>query len=540
MAFASGRRFSHCTTLVIALGSAGTAFAQGPAAAAPPPAPVAPKPPAPAPVAPKPPAPAPAPAPAPPSAAIPAAAPAVPPAGPVSTPAPDAVPATQSGLPPLPGPEAAAAAGNPLPPPAPPAAPPPEVMAPPPPPEPKTPWYDALSFGAFVDAYAAADFNFPKGQEGGAWRQNPIRAYDVANGFALAWVGLDLAYEADPVGGTLQLRFGPEAELIGNACVGGRCDSENGLSNVKQAYATWRPGGAISGFALDIGKFDTPYGAEVADSQYNLNYTRGVLYWLGQPIFHTGLRVTADVHRSLLLRFLAVNGWNRTLDNNSGKTFGLQGTFRVPKAADSDEDLVTLSLGYLMGPEQQDFAEVGCPPGQRFDLEGNPDTGCVPSPGSPGDSGLVDRGSANSEGLRHFVDLTAVAAPTPELVLLLNGSYGTENVRSSLDLSEFEGYEWYGVMLGARYAATEQIGVGGRFEYYGDPDGETLRLSGHAIDLVTGTITLDYSPASALTFKLDGRLDWSNKKIFPKSVKPLEENSGTAVSATLGVVVSTN
>jgi hypothetical protein len=417
----------------------------------------------------------------------------------------------------------------------------PEPGPPPAPPEPSTPWYDAISFGAFADGYVGFDFNFPKGQEGGAWRQNPLRAYDRANGFALAQVGLDLGYDADVVGGTLQLRFGPEAELLGG-CEDGRCDGENGLTNVKQGFATWRPGGSAGGVAIDLGKFDTPYGAEVADSQYNLNYTRGVLYWLGQPAFHTGLRVTADLDRSVVLRFLAVNGWNRSLDNNAGKTFGLQGTYRLPKAADSDEDLLTISLGYLMGPERVDTAEITCGQDERFDLEENPDTGCVPSAGSPGGSGIVDRGSANSKGLRHFIDLTAVATPTEQLTLVLNGSYGTEKVRDALDLSEFVGTEWYGLMAAARYAATEQVGVGGRFEYFADPDGVRTGLAALAqdINLVTTTLTLDYSPAKALTFKLDGRLDWSNKKIFPKGVKPVEDNSGTAVSATLGAVISTN
>jgi hypothetical protein len=418
-------------------------------------------------------------------------------------------------------------------------APVPEPAAPPAA-EPKTPWYDALSVGAFVDAYVGFDFNFPKGMLGGRWRENPIRAYDRANGFSLAQVGLDFGYDADSVGGTLQLRFGPEAELLGGACAGGRCDSEYGLSNVKQGYATWRPRGADGGVAIDLGKFDTPYGAEVADSQYNLNYTRGALYWLGQPAYHTGLRVTADLNRSLLLRLLAVNGWNRSLDNNSGKTFGLQGTYRLPKAADSDEDALTLSLGYLMGPEQPDFAEIICGSDERFDLEANPDSGCVPNAGSSGDSGVVDRGSANTKGLRHFLDLTAVANPLPELVLLLNGSYGTEKLRSETELSEFEGYDWYGVMVAARYAATDQLGIGGRFEYVADPKGRITGVLVDDVNIITQTVTLDYSPADALTFKLDGRVDWSGKKIFPKGVKPIEENSGTAFSATLGAVVSTN
>ena len=99
-----------------------------------------------------------------------------------------------------------------------------------------------------------------------------------------------------------------------------------------------------------------------------------------------------------------------------------------------------------------------------------------------------------------------------------------------------------GLMAAARYAATEQVGVGGRFEYFADPDGVRTGLAALAqdINLVTTTLTLDYSPAKALTFKLDGRLDWSNKKIFPKGVKPVEDNAGTAVSATLGAVISTN
>ena len=43
------------------------------------------------------------------------------------------------------------------------------------------------------------------------------------------------------------------------------------------------PGGKGSPITLDFGKFDTIYGAEVAESQDNINYTRGVLYWFGQP-----------------------------------------------------------------------------------------------------------------------------------------------------------------------------------------------------------------------------------------------------------------
>jgi hypothetical protein len=398
-------------------------------------------------------------------------------------------------------------------------------------------WYDAITFSAFADAYGAVDFNFPKAP--GQTRQNPLRAYDNHTGFALNWVGLDIQKEAAPVGGALQLRFGPGAQRLGAACPDAdTCDTDSsvGLANVKQAFVSWKPGSGI--VSLDLGKFDTPYGAEVADSQYNINYTRGVLYWLGQPAYHTGLRVGVDPSRSLNLKFLAVNGWNRTIDNNAGKTFGLQGTFRVPVEPASDEDMFTLALGYMMGPEHSDSRLVQCAPGFRFDPVRSPATGCVASVNSAGGSGVVDAGSSNTKGLRHFLDLTAVATPLPALKLLLNASLGFDADRSTANANEFKTSSWYGVMVGARYAVTEHFGAAGRFEYYADPDGVTTGFRNNDVRLMTFTATLDYSPAERLVLFLDGRIDHSDKQIFP--VATHDAPADTAVSATLGAIVTTN
>jgi len=365
-----------------------------------------------------------------------------------------------------------------------------------------------------------------------------VRAYDNHTGFALNWAGLDVQKEAAPVGGMISLRFGPGAQRLAGACVDAdNCDSESaiGLANVKQAFVSWKPASIVS---FDLGKFDTPYGAEVADSQYNINYTRGVLYWLGQPAYHTGLRVNIDPARVFNLKLLAVNGWNRTIDNNSGKTFGLQGTYRLPKAAGSEEDLLTVALGYMMGPEHGDSMVVTCPPGQRFDPVQNPETGCVLSEGSTGGSGVVDRGSSNTKGLRHFLDLTAIATPIPALKLLLNASLGIDNDRDPAKQTEFRSASWFGVMAGARYAFLERLGLAARIEHYSDPDGLTSGFSGNDVTIRTATLTFDYGPAEHMLFFLDGRLDWSNKHIYPSGTH--DENKGTAASVTLGAVVTTN
>jgi hypothetical protein len=424
------------------------------------------------------------------------------------------------------------------PPPAEPALPPPAPLPPSPeavvplesapPPAEDGAWYDSINFRAFADAYYSVDFNFPKGR-----RPDPVRAYDANDGFSLSWVGLDVEKEPEPVGGVIALRFGPTAERLGAGCIGSTCDSSYGLSFVKQGFVSWKPGAAVR---LDLGKFDTPYGAEVAEAQYNLNYTRGALYWLGQPAYHTGLRLTADLHRSFALKLLAVNGWNNAVDNNLGKSFGLQGTLRVPAGGGSDDDLLTVSLGYLMGPEADDTALIECAPGSTPDPS-EPDGCRSDASNTEGGSLIADRGSSNTEGLRHFVDLTLLATPIPELSLFLNGSLGIENQRSAINLEEFESVLWWGVALAGRYAIDDRAGIGARGEYFSDRDGYVTRNAGTEINLLTGTLTFDYSPAPPVKFMLDGRVDWSNRQIFPKSVRDL---TGTSFTATLGAIVTTN
>ncbi|HET7545938.1 MAG TPA: outer membrane beta-barrel protein [Polyangiaceae bacterium] len=386
---------------------------------------------------------------------------------------------------------------------------------------------------AFADAYFSLNYNAPKPQSTG---NSVIRAYDVTNGFAVAWAGLDISHPAEPIGGAISLRFGPSAQRYNSSCVS-QCDADYGLGNVKQAYASFRPGGKGSPISLDFGKFDTIYGAEVAESQDNINYTRGALYWYGQPLFHTGLRANWDIIPNLRARALVVNGWNNTVDNNTGKTFGLQLTAHAPR--NDAHEWISASLGYLGGPERDDTVSVQCAAGTVFDP--NSPSGC--SPGTSGStSGTLDRPGNNSSGWRHFVDLLITSDPIDSLHLVLNADYAVEKQRDSLSASTFSAHSWYGAMLGARYLVCEKFAVAGRGEIYRDKDGVTTgSVNGTPITgatITTGTVTLDYLPGKNLLIRLDNRLDWSNKEMFPKGVRP--PLSGTLFTSTLGVVVTTN
>ncbi|MCA9612310.1 MAG: outer membrane beta-barrel protein, partial [Myxococcales bacterium] len=195
--------------------------------------------------------------------------------------------------------------------------PPPVVLAPPPPPvveaepepepaaapaDPEPSVWDRMSLNVFGDAYYMVDWNRPDSRT--APQDVGHRAFDSQAGFGLAFGGLDFRYAGDQFGATVDLRFGDgAARLLGNA--------NPVFSVLKQAYVSWTPSEMLS---FDLGQFDTIYGAEVADSWRNLNYTRGALYYLMQPFYHTGLRAKLTLNDRIGLTAMLVNGTNNPVN----------------------------------------------------------------------------------------------------------------------------------------------------------------------------------------------------------------------------------
>ena len=365
-------------------------------------------------------------------------------------------------------------------------------------------WYDAIKLEGFVDAYASANFNAPKPNV------NTLRAFDVNNGASLHWAGLNASFAPEPVGGTLSLRFGPSAPIYNGA------DASIGLTYVKQAFASWKP---FERWTIDVGKYDQPFGSEVADSQYNLNYTRSALYAYAQPLFFTGARVDFAATDAVDVKLFAVNGWNRTVDNNSGKSGGAQLTIKP-------SDAFLIALGYLGGPEQADV--IGCASGTRP----NTTTGaCDPAAGAPASSAEVS--GANSR-LRHLADAVIDATPIEHLRLLFNADYGTEKLPTQT-------VKWYGANLVVAYAFSPIVAAAVRGEYYADPDGFTLG-TGAKSKMIDGTVTLSVTPTKNLLLKLDLRMDRVDVDGVPNGIflKGSSDTSRSQLTSTLGVVATTN
>lgn len=373
-------------------------------------------------------------------------------------------------------------------------------------------WYDDVSLGLFADAYAGVNFNVPRP----AAAPNTFRAFDPTNGFALHWAGLNLNYEGEAFGATVALRFGPGAVIYNGG------DVQQGLAFAKQAFATWKPQAAKGRLRFDMGKFDTLYGAEVAESQSNFNYTRGVLNWLGQPFFHTGLRAGFDVTDAWSLTLIAVNGWNNSVDNNFGKSGGAQIGW-------SPSDKVGVYLGYLTGPENDRRVAVDCDLDTALDGASGR---CVDAPGAEASSTeLTQRGSERR--FRQFGDVIIAINPTNRLSFVLNADLGYDEVISNPVTGEFDRVVWYGGALGARYQFTPRFASALRGEGYQDLQGFTIPTPAM---IGTGTLTLEFAPVEQVLLRLDSRYDGSNEPLFAAG---LDDARNQQVTLTLGAVVMT-
>jgi hypothetical protein len=339
---------------------------------------------------------------------------------------------------------------------------------------------------------------------------------ETTNGFAVSWFGADATIDGEQAGGLISLRFGPGAANYAGP------DNGSFLQNVKQGLAYWKPKVAKGRLSFEIGKFDAPFGLEVGDSYLNMHYTRPVLYTLGQPFFHTGVRVKGTITPKLAISLLAVNGWNNSVDNNLGKSFGAQ-------LALTPHPKFGLYLGYLGGPENNESASVTCDAGTAFD--GN--TGeCMDQTGAAGETVSVGVRHEN-RAMRHLVDLVATSSPTDKLTLGLNGDFIYDRVIANPVTGATRRAVWLGGFFSARYAFTDRWAVAGRGEYFQDLDGY-LTATGVDTIIGTGTTTIEFAPVRYLVMRLENRIDHSNRAVYARGPSSMAR---TMITTTLGVVV---
>jgi hypothetical protein len=362
-----------------------------------------------------------------------------------------------------------------------------------------------LKISAFVDAFygfqtAAQGTASPahRAYDSNTWVSNSTTNAGVAqNGFGLSFAGIDATYDGGKAGATISLRAGPSVPIFYAGDTG-----PLGIDNITQAYVTWTPTPQLS---IDFGQFSTIFGAEVAESWKNLNYTRGGLYYAMQPFWHTGMRVSVSPNDKVTVTGMVVNGVNSIHDDNESPSLALQLSI-------TPNDLFSLAAGWF----------------------------------------TTLKPSTDGSAFDNFFDLVA-ALTVERFSLVLNADLAINGDK----INEGPGYiqslddpMFWGVSLAAGYQATDMFGIALRGELLSDSDNQIFKATRtnfnvtfpttEQTNVVTVTGTLDFKPiegSNNLVIRWDNRIETSNEDIFFNR-KSAETN--VWFGSTLGVVVTTD
>jgi hypothetical protein len=330
-----------------------------------------------------------------------------------------------------------------------------------------------IQVSAFVDGYYQYNFDGV---------DPDLRTFDVThNAFSVALAELALQRMPtanSPVGARIDLNFGTSADIVGAA---EPADDEI-YKHLQQAYVSWL---AADRLTLDFGKFVTPIGAEVIESQDNWNYSRSMLFGFAIPFFHTGLRATYAASERLSLSGYLVNGWNNTFETNSDKTFAAQ-------AALTPNDQLTWVANFIVGKEDD------------FDLNGE-------------------------EDVLWLFDTTASFAVSDLLTLMGNFDYG----QASHFVDTDEAGSWWGIAAYARYQARPDWALAGRLEYVDDSDAGFMGIGMKAQSF---TATSSHTIANDLLARIEFRFDTTENDFFVDDEgAPTENQAGLTVGLVYGL-----
>ena len=246
---------------------------------------------------------------------------------------------------------------------------------------------------------------------------------------------------------------------------------------LKEAYGSYlAPVG--KGLQLDFGKFVTQHGAEVIESKDNWNYSRGLLFTYAIPYYHFGLRSKYVFNDKYQFSAYIVNGWNNIIDNNTGKTLGLQFGWNPNKK-------VSLVQNYMVGPEQ------------------------------------VPTQINHLSSVRQLWDTIVTYSPTSKLSLMWNYDYG----RGDRILGVPDPVFWTGVAGYVRYAFTDKYALATRYEYFDDHNGFSTGTAQH-LNEFTGTF--ERKVAGSLITRLEFRRDMSNEPTLLKGSTPVKSQNTVA------------
>lgn len=309
-----------------------------------------------------------------------------------------------------------------------------------------------IDFSGLIDGYFTGNFNKPLSRTTQLYNFNT-----QANQFGLSLAKLTMSHDADPVGFRVDLGYGNTMDIV-------NAGESTASKLIEQAFVSWKPKSG-RGFDLDFGKFVTSAGAEVIESKDNWNYSHSLLFAWAIPYYHMGLRATLPSMGKLTLGAQVVNGWNNTVDNNTGKTIGITAVVAGKKA--------TWSNVYYTGPEN----------------------------------------SNTNTGWRNLYDTNLLLTPSDKANFYINYDYGQNAFGGKTTTAK-----WTGIAGAAKFQLNGVFALTPRYEWFDDEQGFA---TGTTQKLQEFTITAEVKSAAGLFWRFEYRHDHSDHAFFEDNKLPV-------------------
>ena len=305
-----------------------------------------------------------------------------------------------------------------------------------------------LTVTGIIDTYLTYNANDPQDGTNTLYYTNPN-----SRGFGLNQAKLEIDAGGDgPVGFRTDLWFGSGARLFRDGLEPGPLED---VIYLQQAYGYYQ---FDNGAELDVGLFGTIAGLEVAESHLNWNYTRGILWAWNEPFSHLGAKFSAPITDELTGTVMLVNGFDNAFDQNSGKSYGTQGSW-------APSDRFNTTFTWIHGPENELTND-----------------------------GWLRNASWNFYGGLH-----------EKFEIMGNFDY-----ISNTDPFDNTATSW-GAGGYARFSPSDKFRIAQRFEYFDDKE---ARSTGIEQTLKEYTLTFEYAPEPRFITRFEYRRDWSTVPFF--------------------------
>jgi hypothetical protein len=332
-----------------------------------------------------------------------------------------------------------------------------------------------VTLSGFVDTYYGYNTNQPLS------RTTAYRNFDInSDQFALNMLELVADKAPDPaashVGFHIALGFGQAMNAVNATEIGPGGTELNFDQYLKEGYLEFLAGKKLQ---INVGKFVTPAGAEVIESKDNWNYSRGLLFAWAIPYFHYGASAKYTFNSKFSLTGYLTNGWNNSVDNNSGKTGGFSAAW-TPNAKWS------VIENYLTGPEHPNY-------NSRF---------------------------------RNLSDTVISYTPNAKLSLMANYDYGSDTFvdETTTPFTIGPKAHWDGIAGYIKYAPNDKWYIATRGEYFQDVGGFETGVSQNMGEF---TLTLQRMLAKKIISRWEYRYDASDQNVFPDNNGPFKGNQST-------------